>query len=87
MGVGDALLDGANDRATARLLRAAFCALLRRRWPALPDGTRLAIVRDLERAFGRDDEARATGCAEHLPLGMDIDRAEWELVRTLWNRA
>lgn len=35
------------------------------------------IVRDIREAMQRDDEARERG-DQHLPLGMDMDRREWE---------
>lgn len=35
------------------------------------------IERDIREALARDDEARRRG-DEYRPLGMDIDRAEWE---------
>ena len=35
------------------------------------------IVRDIREAMQRDDEARHSG-DQHLPLGMDMDRREWE---------
>jgi len=60
-----------------------FCALLRRRWPALGARTRALIQRDVEEAFARDDSARAMGL-EHKALGMDCDREQWERVRALW---
>ena len=35
------------------------------------------IERDIREAMVKDDEARERG-SEHLPLGADIDRREWE---------
>lgn len=35
------------------------------------------IVRDIREAMQRDDDARERG-DQHLPLGMDMDRREWE---------
>ena len=73
-----------------RMIVADFCGMLRRAWPALPDETRELIQRDIEEEFIRDDEAREK-CKNivpfdkiWLPLGHDIDRAEWEKVRELW---
>lgn len=37
------------------------------------------IVRDIKEAIQRDDEARERG-DEYLPLGMDMDRRQWERV-------
>lgn len=52
-------------------------------WPLLDPKTKAIIRRDIEEAFVRDDEERAEGM-EHTPLGMDMDRAEWERARKLW---
>lgn len=41
-----------------------------------PNALRI-IVRDIREAMTRDDEARERG-DKHLPLGMDMDRREWE---------
>ena len=35
------------------------------------------IVRDIREAMARDDEARERG-DQHLPLGDDVDRRDWE---------
>ena len=40
-------------------------------------GCRLVILRDIREAMHRDDEARERG-DQYLPLGMDMDRREWE---------
>jgi hypothetical protein len=53
-------------------------------WPELTEGTRACIRRDIEQAYQRDDEARSRK-DEHLPLGMDIDRVQWNRVRMLWH--
>lgn len=63
-----------------------FCDLLIAEWGELPEATRALIRRDLSEEFGRDDAARERG-AEHLPLGADCDRAQWERVRRLWGAA
>jgi hypothetical protein len=57
-----------------------------RLWPTLAERARFVIQRDLEEDFRRDDQARAEG-AEYKPLGMDMDRREWEKVRALWREA
>jgi hypothetical protein len=49
-------------------------------WDELPRHARSIIRNDLEDEFRRDDEARAGG-REGLPLGMDMDRRQWERVR------
>lgn len=56
-----------------------------RLWPMLSERARIVIQRDMEDAFRRDDKARADGEADYKPLGMDMDRAEWEKVRALWS--
>ena len=67
-----------------------FCEMLRRAWPALPDETKKLIQRDIEEEFIRDDKAREKSKnlvpfdKVWLPLGHDVDRAEWEKVRELW---
>ena len=55
-------------------------------WPNFNEHTRAIIQRDLEEEFDRDDKARLEQdtC---LPLGMDMDRREWEKVRKLWTTA
>lgn len=63
-----------------------FCDLLIANWAALPESTRKLIQRDLEEEFHRDDAARERG-SEHLPLGNDCDRRQWERVRLLWKAA
>jgi hypothetical protein len=52
-------------------------------WQALQPGMRETIARDIEEAFARDDEARERG-DQYMPLGMDMDRAQWAAVRRLW---
>lgn len=59
-----------------------FCELLIRDWPLLPKHARDIIKRDLEEEFKRDDQLRVPG--QYSPLGMDMDRREWERVRELW---
>jgi hypothetical protein len=60
----------------------AFCEMLIREWPSLPEHTRSIIKRDLEEEFIIDDRAREEG--EFKTLGDDIDRSQWEEVRKLW---
>lgn len=55
-------------------------------WPDLPESARNCIQRDIEEAFKRDDEAREDG-REYKPLGMDMDRQQWERARELWAAA
>lgn len=50
------------------------------RWPA---NIREVLQRDIEREFERDDQARERG-DQHKPLGMDMDRRQWERARRLW---
>jgi hypothetical protein len=64
---------------------APHCDALAEAWPQLSSWARETIRRDVERAFERDDWARAEG-KEHLPLGMDCDRASWEQVRRAWQQ-
>ncbi len=62
----------------------AFTEHLTDLWDELDERTQLIIQRDIEDEFTRDDEARAEGKTEYLPLGMDCDRAAWEKVRVKW---
>lgn len=59
-----------------------FCNLLIRNWPTLSDATRNLIVKELEREFAKDDDARKHD--RFRPLGHDMDREEWQKVRALW---
>ena len=52
-------------------------------WDELPEGVRAIIKRDVEEAFTRDDEDRASG-RDYKALGHDCDRESWERVRKLW---
>lgn len=56
-----------------------------RNWSAWPENVRSVLERDIEAEFRRDDEARARG-DDHKPLGMDMDRREWERVRSMWKK-
>ena len=59
---------------------------MREHWHAWTPNMRSVIQRDVEEEFRRDDEARARG-DEYKPLGMDMDRKEWERARLLWKPA
>lgn len=59
------------------------CEWLPRVWPHLKPNTRAVIARDIDEAVRRDTEARSRG-DEHLPLGMDYDRAGWVRMQHLW---
>ena len=63
----------------------AFASDLARAWDSLPAGTRSIIQSQLEDEFRRDDAARANQ-SPHLPLGMDMDREAWELVRKAYTK-
>lgn len=52
-------------------------------WTSLNDRCRNVIARDIDEAFAHDDEARARG-DKYRPLGMDMDRQQWERARALW---
>jgi hypothetical protein len=52
-------------------------------WPNIKPEARIVIQRDIEHEFRRDDEARERGDG-YKPLGMDMDRRQWERVRSLW---
>lgn len=62
------------------------CEWLPRVWPHLSEGCRAIIARDVDAEIARDDAARERGDT-HKPLGMDMDRAEWLKVRSLWAAA
>lgn len=59
------------------------CEWLPQVWPRLTPNMKTVIARDIEAEFARDDEARARG-DKYKPLGMDMDREQWESVRVLW---
>ena len=63
----------------------AFASDLAHAWDSLPAGTQSIIQRELEDKFRRDDEARAS-YDPYLPLGMDMDREAWELVRKAYTK-
>jgi hypothetical protein len=60
---------------------ATFAHDLAKAWPLLPPSIAGMIRRELDEAFADDDWARQIGVERHLPLGQDMDRAAWELVR------
>ena len=45
-------------------------------WNTLSDGLQAMIYKELDEELTRDSKARERS-REHLPLGMDCDRAEW----------
>lgn len=59
------------------------CAWLPHVWPQLRPSVQAVIARDIDEAIRRDTEARSRG-DEHLPLGMDYDRADWVRMQLLW---
>ena len=63
----------------------AFACDLASAWDSLPAGTQHVIKCELEDKFRRDDEARAS-YDPYLPLGMDMDRQAWELVRKAYSK-
>jgi hypothetical protein len=60
-----------------------FCDWLCLTWQVLELRTQYLIQTELEKTFQNDDEARAEG-RRYLPLGMDMDRQEWERIRKLY---
>lgn len=59
------------------------CELLDQRWDSLAPDTKEIIQRDIAELFERDDIARCHPLDGFTyPMGMDMDRAEWEKVRT-----
>lgn len=71
-----------------------FCECLIQNWKDVPDITKRLIQKELEVSFEKDDRMRRDNrccCVEdkaqrslYLPLGDACDRAEWELVRSLY---
>jgi hypothetical protein len=59
------------------------CDWIIENWPEWPHHVKRIIQRDIDEEFVRDDMARKVS-REHKPLGMDMDRAQWERVRELW---
>lgn len=64
----------------------AHCEALAAAWPVLPKQIKDTIRRDLEDAFRNDDRMRADPVCSpsYYPLGADMDRRAWELVRSAW---
>lgn len=62
-----------------------FAEDLARAWGSLPVETQEAIKLELEPIFKMDDQSRASGSTHH-PLGMDMDRVAWELVRKAYTK-
>ena len=68
-----------------RTYMVGYCSeWLIRLWPTLSERARVVIQRDMDHEFDLDDKSRAQGVS-FLPLGMDMDRKEWERVRALWS--
>ena len=64
-----------------------FAIDLAKAWDSLPLGTKNVIQRELEDEFRRDNEARAHGGKTYsYPLGADMDRQAWELVRKAYSK-
>jgi len=57
-----------------------FAQKLAEAWPLLPPSIAGMIAAELDAAFADDDLARDLDWTDR-PLGQDIDRAAWELVR------
>lgn len=81
----DWMVLGAVRYATGRMsyVVGTTCDWLAANWGRLEPQLRGTIARDLEEEFEADDRARAEGRA-YKPLGMDMDRAQWERVRALY---
>jgi hypothetical protein len=80
------IIVGATRYYLGRMTAAAcvFAETLADNWDEIDEDSKSIIIRDIEGAFARDDEARAAGQTELLPLGMDCDRAAWDKVRAKW---
>lgn len=60
-----------------------FCDLLVSQWNSIPDRCKVLIRKELNDAFIKDDEMRADpGRSSYYPLGMDMDRRQWERVKS-----
>ena len=64
----------------------AFASDLARALDSLPAGTRSIIQSELEDEFRRDDKDRSVNSGTLHPLGMDMDREAWELVRKAYTK-
>lgn len=60
-----------------------FAKDLARAWDLLWERTRAQIEKELEEAFEEDDASEG---GEYRRLGMDCDRAAWELVRAEYKK-
>ena len=56
---------------------------LHHQWGDMSPSIRATIARDVDEEFARDDQARERG-ENYKPLGMDMDRRQWERARALW---
>lgn len=57
------------------------CEWLIKNWKQLPASEQSLIKKAVEEAFARDEMHPNE---EHGPLGMDVDKKDWESVRALW---
>ena len=64
----------------------AFASDLAHAWDSLPAVTRSIIQSELEDEFRRDDKDRSVNSGTLHPLGMDMDREAWELVRKAYTK-
>ena len=63
------------------------CDWLIRNWDDLPDSERSLVKRAVEEAFARDAcKLEKSSEAEIGPLGMSIDKKDWQNVRALWQK-
>lgn len=62
-----------------------FARELAEAWPYMCAAQQTMIASELDTLFELDDKARASGAGVY-PLGHDMDRANWELVRAAYRR-
>lgn len=60
-----------------------FCDLLIKEWSDLPKDTQGIIKRDIEEEYERYAKYEQ-GIIKVSPLGMDMDKQQWDKVRELW---
>lgn len=60
-----------------------FCRELSNAWVDLPEDIQDQIKKELDQEFVCDDRARAMN-TKYKPLGMDMDRRSWEMVRNAY---
>jgi hypothetical protein len=60
------------------------CDWLIENWDRIPESERRIIERDVESEFERAERVKSIDPALGGPLGMDMDRACWSQVRSLW---